>query len=104
MAATEKQWFVGEDGCISVGEPTRSVTYNSALNSIIVSTKEPSVKIYDVASGSILQKSNVSGTYKHPPFCIQSIYTHILVNLLWIYHKVYQFINKNEFILKLISL
>lgn len=84
MAATEKQWFVGEDGCISVGEPTRSVTYNSALNSIIVSTKEPSVKIYDVASGAILQKSNVSGTYKHPPFCIQSIYTHILVNLLCI--------------------
>jgi baculoviral IAP repeat-containing protein 6 len=48
MAATEKQWFVGEDGCISVGEPTSSVTYHSALNSIIVSTKEPAVKIYDV--------------------------------------------------------
>lgn len=62
MAATEKQWFVGEDGCISVGEPTRSVTYHSALNSIIVSTQNPSVKIYDVASGVILQKSDLSGT------------------------------------------
>ncbi|XP_076097651.1 dual E2 ubiquitin-conjugating enzyme/E3 ubiquitin-protein ligase BIRC6-like isoform X3 [Mytilus galloprovincialis] len=71
MAATEKQWFVGEDGCISVGEPTRSVTYNSALNSIIVSTKEPSVKIYDVASGSILQKSNVSA---HGSEAIRCIY------------------------------
>ena len=73
MAATEKQWFVGEDGCISVGEPTRSVTYHSALNSIIVSTKEPSVKIYDVASGAILQKSSLSGTDFTPPFFIQNM-------------------------------
>ncbi|XP_022332916.2 dual E2 ubiquitin-conjugating enzyme/E3 ubiquitin-protein ligase BIRC6-like isoform X4 [Crassostrea virginica] len=60
MAATEKQWYVGEDGCISIGVPARAVTYHSALNSIIVSTKEPSVKIYDVASGALLQKSNLS--------------------------------------------
>lgn len=61
MAATEKQWYVGEDGCISVGVSASAVTYHSALNSIIVSTKEPSVKIYDVASGALLQKSDLSG-------------------------------------------
>ena len=61
MATTGKQWFVGEDGCISVGEASSSVTYHVALNSIIVSTNEPSVKIYDVSSGSILQKSYLSG-------------------------------------------
>lgn len=78
MAATEKQWFVGEDGCISVGEPTSSVTYHSALNSIIVSTKEPAVKIYDVASGAILQKSSLSGTYCTPLFLkISEIYYYI---------------------------
>ncbi|XP_062579414.1 baculoviral IAP repeat-containing protein 6-like [Saccostrea cucullata] len=60
MAATEKQWYVGEDGCISVGVSASAVTYHSALNSIIVSTKEPSVKIYDVASGALLQKSDLS--------------------------------------------
>lgn len=81
MAATEKQWFVGEDGCISVGEPTSSVTYHSALNSIIVSTKEPAVKIYDVASGAILQKSSLSGTYYTPPFLenFRNLLLHILV-------------------------
>lgn len=81
MAATEKQWFVGEDGCISVGEPTSSVTYHSALNSIIVSTKEPAVKIYDVASGAILQKSSLSGTYYTPLFLKNSrnLLLHILV-------------------------
>lgn len=61
MAATEKQWYVGEDGCIPVGVSASAVTYHSALNSIIVSTKEPSVKIYDVASGALLQKSDLSG-------------------------------------------
>lgn len=60
MAATE-EWFVGEDGCISVGEPTASVTYHSSLNTIIVVTKEPALKVIDVTSGSLLQKSNLSG-------------------------------------------
>ena len=64
MATTGKQWYVGEDGCISIGEHADCVTYHSALNSIIVSTKEPSIKIYDVASGAMLQKSNLSGMNK----------------------------------------
>ncbi|XP_053375851.1 baculoviral IAP repeat-containing protein 6-like isoform X2 [Mercenaria mercenaria] len=54
------QWYVGEDGCISIGEPASNVTYHSALNSIIVTTDEPAVKIYDVTSGSVLQKSDLS--------------------------------------------
>ena len=70
MAATEKQWYVGEDGCISIGVPARAVTYHSALNSIIVSTKEPSVKIYDVASGALLQKSNLSGSIHYEQYRI----------------------------------
>lgn len=55
------QWYVGEDGCISIGEPANNVTYHSALNSIIVTTKEPTVKVYDVTSGTVLQKSDLSG-------------------------------------------
>ena len=60
MADTE-EWFVGEDGCLSVGKPTHSVTYHTGLNTILVSTKEPSVNVIDVTSGSILQKSDLSG-------------------------------------------
>ncbi|OWF45700.1 baculoviral IAP repeat-containing protein 6-like isoform X2 [Mizuhopecten yessoensis] len=70
MAATERQWYVGEDGCIPIGEPASDVTYHSALNSIIVSTKEPSVKIYDVASGAILQKSSLSAQGKDAVKCM----------------------------------
>ncbi|XP_069118544.1 baculoviral IAP repeat-containing protein 6-like isoform X2 [Argopecten irradians] len=70
MAATERQWYVEEDGCISVGEPASGVTYHAALNSIIVSTKEPSVKIYDVASGAILQKSSLSAQSKDAIKCV----------------------------------
>ncbi|KAH3853370.1 hypothetical protein DPMN_095892 [Dreissena polymorpha] len=61
MATTGKhQWYVYEDGCISVDEPVSSVTYHSSLNAIIVTTDEPGVKIYDVTSGSVLQKSDLS--------------------------------------------
>lgn len=60
MADTE-EWFVGEDGCLSVGKPAHSVTYHSGLNTILVSTKEPAVKVIDVASGSVLQTSDLSG-------------------------------------------
>ena len=61
MATLGKQWYVEEDGSVTVGEPSKSVTYHSSLNSIIVTTDEPAVKIYDVTSGSVLQKSNLSG-------------------------------------------
>lgn len=61
MAATDKQWFVGEDGCLSVGETVTGVTYHSSLNSIILTTKEPSLKILDATSGIVLQKSDLSG-------------------------------------------
>lgn len=61
MAATEKQWYVGEDGSLSVGEPAVGVTYHCALNAIIVSTKNPSLKVIDVTTGSLLQNSKLSG-------------------------------------------
>ena len=62
MASSGKhQWYVGEDGFISIGKPATNVTYHSALNAIIVTTEEPSVNIYDVTSGSVLQKSDLSG-------------------------------------------
>ena len=67
MADTE-EWFVGEDGCLSVGKPTESVTYHSGLNTILVATKEPSVKVLDVTSGSLLQNSDLSGEpFRHRP-------------------------------------
>ncbi|XP_064603703.1 baculoviral IAP repeat-containing protein 6-like isoform X3 [Liolophura sinensis] len=69
MAATE-EWFVGEDGCISVGEPTASVTYHSSLNTIIVVTKEPALKVIDVTSGSLLQKSNLSACKSDAIHCM----------------------------------
>ncbi|XP_067680641.1 baculoviral IAP repeat-containing protein 6-like isoform X2 [Haliotis asinina] len=65
MAATDKQWFVGEDGCLSVGETVTGVTYHSSLNSIILTTKEPSLKILDATSGIVLQKSDLSVGQKH---------------------------------------
>jgi len=59
--ADSEEWLVGEDGCLSVGQPTDSVTYHSTLNTILVVTKEPAVKVLDATSGSVLQSSNVSG-------------------------------------------
>ncbi|XP_052766452.1 baculoviral IAP repeat-containing protein 6-like isoform X2 [Mya arenaria] len=59
-SAGKHQWFVGEDGCIPIEEPACNVTYHLALNSIIVTTEEPAIKIYDVTSGSVLQKSDLS--------------------------------------------
>ena len=56
----DSEWFVGEDGCLSVGEPVHSVTYHSTLNTILVSTKEPTVKVIDVTSGSVLQSCNLT--------------------------------------------
>ncbi|KAK6180714.1 hypothetical protein SNE40_008714 [Patella caerulea] len=59
MAATDKQWLVIEDGCLSVGENVKHVTYHSSLNSVILSTKDKCVKILDATSGVILQKSHL---------------------------------------------
>ncbi|ESP03095.1 hypothetical protein LOTGIDRAFT_157060, partial [Lottia gigantea] len=59
MAATEKQWIIIEDGCLSVGENVQHVTYHTALNSVILSTKDKLVKVLDATSGVILQKSDL---------------------------------------------
>ena len=68
--ADSEEWFVGEDGCLSVGKPTDSVTYHSTLNTILVATKEPAVKVLDVTSGLVLQSLDLSG--KHNPRCVSS--------------------------------
>ena len=54
-------WVMGEDGSLPIGEPVHSVTYHSTLNTILVSTKEPTVKVIDVTSGSVLQSCNLTG-------------------------------------------
>lgn len=63
MAATTK-WYVGEDGCLSVGEPATGVTYHPTLNTVIVATKVHTLKVYDVTSGCLLKESNLSGKGK----------------------------------------
>lgn len=57
----DSEWFVGEDGVLSVGGPTDSVTYHSGLNTILVVTKEPAIKVLDVTSGLLLKKSDLCG-------------------------------------------
>ena len=59
--ADSDEWFVGEDGCLSVGKPTDGVTYHSTLNTILVATKEPALRVLDVTSGLVLQGSDLSG-------------------------------------------
>ena len=62
MASTaEEEWVQCEDGSLTIGELVHSVTYHSTLNTILVSTKEPSVKVIDVTSGSVLQSCNLTG-------------------------------------------
>ncbi|GAB1609836.1 baculoviral IAP repeat-containing protein 6-like isoform X2 [Argonauta hians] len=61
MASTGK-WFVGEDGCLSVGQAATGVTYHPTLNTIIVTTKAHTLKVYDVTSGCLLKESNLSAT------------------------------------------
>ena len=62
MAENLDEWYVGEDGCLSVGKPVEHVTYHSSLNTILVSTKECTIKVLDVTSGSVLQCSDLSGS------------------------------------------
>ena len=60
MAAENDFSFFG-DGSLDIGEPVQSVIYHTTLNTILVSTKEPTVKVVDVTSGSILQSSSLTG-------------------------------------------
>lgn len=59
--ATTVKWYVGEDGCLSVGEAATGVTYHPTLNTIIVATNAHTLKVYDVTSGCLLKESNLSG-------------------------------------------
>ncbi|XP_013417535.1 baculoviral IAP repeat-containing protein 6 [Lingula anatina] len=63
MAASEEEAEGKMDICGLVnwwiGESTTSVTYHSTLNVIIVTTKESGVKVIDVSTGSVLQKSDL---------------------------------------------
>ncbi|ELT93547.1 hypothetical protein CAPTEDRAFT_223860 [Capitella teleta] len=58
--ADSDDWFVSEDGCISIGQPSKAVAYHPNLNAILVTTKEPALRILDVTSGSLLQTSSLS--------------------------------------------
>jgi hypothetical protein len=61
MAAEDDDlWFFSEDGCISIGQLSKSVTYHPNLNTIIITTDEPAVRVLDVTSGSVLQTSSLS--------------------------------------------
>ena len=59
--ADSEGWFVGEDGCLSIGQPSEAVSYHPTLNTILVTTKEPAVRVLDVTSGSLLHMSKLSG-------------------------------------------
>lgn len=62
MAAdTEKQWTIREDGCLNVDINTNNITYNSSLNSVILSCKDHTITVIDALSGAFLQKSDLSG-------------------------------------------
>ena len=61
--ADSDEWFVGEDGCLAVGKPVNNVAYHSTLNTILVATQEPSLQVIDVASGLLLQNSDLSGSH-----------------------------------------
>ena len=59
--ADSDEWFVGEDGCLSIEKPVDNITYHPNLNTILVSTKEPGLHVLDVTSGSVLKTSDLSG-------------------------------------------
>ena len=59
--AESDEWFVGEDGCLSIEKPVDNITYHPNLNTILVSTKEPGLHVLDVTSGSVLKTSDLSG-------------------------------------------
>ena len=61
MAATDQQWAVGEDWCLSIGTSVNNLIYHSSLNVILLTSKEPSVQVIDVTSGAILHKTDLSG-------------------------------------------
>ena len=58
------EWFVrGEDGCLSTETLTKSIIYHPVLNVILLVSKENSVLVVDVTSGSILLKSDLCGMF-----------------------------------------
>ncbi|KAG1667328.1 Baculoviral IAP repeat-containing protein 6 [Nymphon striatum] len=59
------EWFYFEDGSLALNDSSESIHYHPNLNIILVITKEPAVKVIDVNSGCLLQKSNLSGTFCH---------------------------------------
>ncbi|GFO34551.1 baculoviral iap repeat-containing protein 6, partial [Plakobranchus ocellatus] len=65
MAAdTAKHWSIREDGFLSVDTNVDRLTYNSSLNSIIITCKDQTVTVLDALSGAFLQKSDLSGHKK----------------------------------------
>ncbi|CAM1308829.1 BIRC6 (predicted) [Pycnogonum litorale] len=61
--ADSNEWYINEDGFLSVNDPSETIHYHPTLNAILVVTKEPAVKVIDVNSGSLLQKSNLSASH-----------------------------------------
>ena len=91
--ADSDEWFVGEDGCLSVGKPTDGVTYHSTLNTILVATKEPAVRVLDVTSGLVLQSSDLSGEYSS--HCVSLLCTFRCDSREWLDH-VMSFVRKKN--------
>ncbi|CAH1791767.1 unnamed protein product [Owenia fusiformis] len=58
--ADPDEWFVGEDGILSVGRPTTGLTYHSSLHTLLVTTKDHAIQVLDVTTGVILQNADFS--------------------------------------------
>ena len=64
--AQSDTWIIGDDGSLTVGEESTSITYHSGLNIVLVTTKNNSVKVIDIPSGIILRDCALSGNIWSP--------------------------------------
>lgn len=53
----EDQWFLKQDGCLSVGSLVTDIIFHSNLNVMLVFGQSNGLKVLDINSGVILQST-----------------------------------------------
>lgn len=59
--AGQSEWNAESDGFIHIGSEITDVAYHASLNVLLITTKLGEVKVFDVASGNMLQASLQNG-------------------------------------------
>ena len=56
-------WLFKEDGFLNVGTECRQVVYHPNLNVLLITAHDYSVHVFDINSGIVLQRCQLSGKF-----------------------------------------